>query len=111
MATEQNFTIRKGRTGNVVVTVSDITNWTGLLAKLYIYDEIEQSSVVLTLTGTIDAPNNKVTFPYTHTDTDDLEGGKSYYYDVTIYNATNTYVKDSNYGLIYVAPVAQVSPN
>ena len=110
MATESNFSIRRGRTGTITVTVTGVSDWNNMIAKLYAYSDQESSSVDMVLTGTCDGPNNKITFNYSHSDTKVLMKS-SYYYDITIYKADYSYVKDVNYGLIYIEPVAKRNPS
>ena len=109
MAVEQNFTIRRGRTSTIVVTVTGISTWTGLVAKLFASENFEDSSPTLVLTGTVDAVLNTVTFALTNAATKDITVTQLYY-EITIYKADKSYLKDSNYGLIYIAPVVKEDP-
>jgi len=109
MATEQNFSIRKGRTCSITVNVTDVSDYTGLVAKLFAsYDD---SEVVLVLTGTIDPPTNTIAFATTAADTETLEPQSSLRYEVSLYKSDGSYVKDTNYGLINIGPVVKEHPN
>ena len=109
MATEQNFTVRKGRTSEVVVTVLDVDDWTGLDTKLYAYSSMEESSVEFTVDGVVAQSANEITFNITHDMLKDLDVS-SLYYEVVVYRSDKTYIKDTNYGLIYIAPVGLTNP-
>jgi hypothetical protein len=109
MATHQDFSIRKGRTGTIVVTITGITIWTDLLAKLIANEEMDASAPDIELIGTIDPVLNTATFSYTKDDTKNITAS-SLYYQVTIYKADGSYIKDSNYGLLNIAPVVKIDP-
>jgi hypothetical protein len=109
MATEQHFSIRKGRTCSITVNVTDVSDYTGLVAKLFAsYDD---SEVELVLDGTIDPVANTITFATTAADTASLEAQSSLRYEVSLYKADGSYVKDTNYGLINIGPVVNEHPN
>jgi hypothetical protein len=108
MATEQNFSIEKGRTGNIVVTVTGVSSWTGINAKLFATD-VKGNPILMTLIGTIDAPNNKITFPYLYADTANITQD-NLYYEVVIYKTDKTYVKTTDYGLINLETGVKLDP-
>jgi len=109
MATEQNFSIRKGRTSEIEVYVPDVDDWTGLAAKLYAYSSLEESSIVFAVDGVIAESSNTITFEITHDDTKEVEE-TSLHYEIVVYAIDKSYIKDTNYGLIYIAPVGMIDP-
>jgi hypothetical protein len=105
---QQNFSISKGRTGTFTVPVTGVASWTALFAKLFATDAIGNSALV-TLTGAIDGPNNKIVFNYLNSDTVNLTQS-SLYYEIVIYKADKSYMKACTYGLLNIAPVVKVDP-
>jgi hypothetical protein len=108
MATEQNIVITKGSTGTIVVTVTGVSSWTGLLAKLFASD-VRGNAPVITLTGVIDGANNKITFTYAYSDTASLTKSPLHY-DVIIYKTDKSYIKTTNYGLLGLATPVKLDP-
>jgi hypothetical protein len=110
MATQTNFSIRKGRTCTIVVTITGITIWTDLIAKLVAAYDMESSVLDIELTGYIDPVAGTATFNFTPESTEELEAQTSLRYEVTIYKTDGSYVKDSNYGLLNIAPAVKIDP-
>jgi len=108
MATNTNFTIRKGRTGTIILTVTGVSSWTDLKAKL-IASKTNGGIINISLTGVIDAENNIITFTYTHDTTKGL-AVYNYYYEIVLYKEDKTYLKSINYGLIYIEDVVKIDP-
>lgn len=104
----QNIKIARARTGDIIVTVSDITNWTGLLAALYIATDTD-STVLISLTGTIDTVANTITFSYVKEETALLTANR-YLYEVVLYDQTLTIVKTTTRGVVIVEPILQLTP-
>lgn len=110
MATEQNFSIRKGRTCTITVDIVGVSVWTDIVAKLFADYDIEASDPILQVTGTIDPVLNKATFTIVSDDTNELDAQTSLRYEVVLYKTDGSYVKDSNYGLLNIAPAVKIDP-
>lgn len=110
MATELNFTIRKGRTCAIQIPVTGISNWTGITAKLFAHTDMDASIADIVITGTIDQPTNTITFTFIHDDTKDIDALSFLYYDVTLYKSDKSYLKDSTTGLIAIEPAVKIDP-
>lgn len=108
MAEIENLRIEQGRSGSVVVTITGVTDWTGIVAKLFAAASYG-SSPVMTLTGSINDQTDVVTFDYSHSDTKELSL-KRYYYEVVLYKADKSEVKTSTIGILTVDPVIVVDP-
>jgi hypothetical protein len=108
MAKLQNFSIDKGRTGTIVVTVTGVSIWTGLIAKLFATDA-KGGAILMTLTGTIDEGQNKISLSYTHNDTKDITL-LGLYYEIVIYKEDRSYIKSTNYGMLNILPVVKTDP-
>jgi hypothetical protein len=108
MATHQDFSVSRGRTGTIIVTVTGVSSWVGLVAKLFATDAIGNAPLI-TITGTIDGAQNKITFSYVATDTDEIEQS-SLYYEIVLYNVGRSYVKTTDYGLLNIAEVIKIDP-
>jgi len=108
MATQQNFSIRKGRSGTITVSVTGVSDWTDIEAVLVAALRSEDT-LAMELTGSIDEANNVITFDYTFDDTDNLQASK-YQYEVILYKSNKSYVKTVLYGVMTVVGVVKVDP-
>lgn len=108
MATQQNFAIRKGRTETITVTVTGVDDWTGILAKLVAVSTIGNTPDI-TLTGVVEDSSDEVVFTFLHDTTDDLTSTK-YYYEIILYKADKSYIKDTNYGIITITETVVNDP-
>ena len=111
MATEQHFSVRKGRTCTITVDVVGVSNWTGITSKLFAAYDMGESTPEIVLVGTIDTGQNKISFDFLKDTTEDLEVQTSLRYEVAIFKADGSYIKDTNYGLINIGPVVKDHPN
>jgi hypothetical protein len=111
MATEQNFSIRKGRTCTVTVTITGVSVWTDLVARLFADYDLEVSAPLIVLTGTINQGNSTASFDFTNQTTLELVAQSSLRYEVGLYKSDGSYIKDTNYGLIHIGPVVKEHPN
>lgn len=111
MATEQHFSIRKGRTCTVVVTITGVSDYTGLVAKLFADVDMGVSAPQIVLTGTIAPAQNTASFDFADDTTAPLEAQSSLRYEVSLFKADGSYIKDTNYGLINIGPVVNEHPN
>lgn len=96
MATIENIVITKGRTVAISVTVTGITDWTGLSAKLYAA-KTYGGTLVLDLTGVITAVDDKIDFSYTHDDTKNITSDR-YYYEIVVLKEDLTVVTNVTIG-------------
>ena len=110
MATELNFSIKKGRTCTIQVPITGITIWTGIIAKLFASKEMEQSASDIIIVGTIDTPSNTASFSFAGTDTENLDIQTSLYYDVDLYKADGSYIKTCTKGLLHIAASVKIDP-
>ena len=67
--------LTQNRTETIVVTVSGLSDWTNVIAKLTFARQDKDKTVILTETGTIDNVNNIVTFDLSFTDTELFDVG------------------------------------
>ena len=111
MATTQNFSIRKGRTCTIVTDVVGVSNWTGISAKLFADYDMDASLPDIVLAGTIDQAQNKISFDFTKDTTKNLEAQSSLYYEIGIYKADGSYIKDTTIGLLHIAAAVKEHPN
>lgn len=100
--------MQRSRTGEIEVTVFDVSDWTGLSAALYVAKDSDET-VVFVLEGTIDEETNKITFSYKTTDTVLLVENR-YLYEVVLYNDARTVVQTTTSGVVFVEPILQVTP-
>ncbi len=61
------------------------------------------------VTGTINDAEDTIIFNYDYDDTKDITTS-SLYYTVTVYKADRSEIKDTNFGLLYIAPAVDVDP-
>lgn len=97
-----NIEIGKNRTGEIKVTVTGITDWTGLSSK-FIASVDYGSEPLITLEGVINEPSNEITFTYLVATTADLTVSRLKY-EVVIYNAAKTLAKTATNGILTIAP-------
>lgn len=108
MATEQNFSITKGRTGTIIATITGVASWTGINARLVASRDYEGTPAI-DLDGEIDEVNNQITFTYTFSDTKDLDY-TSYVYEIIIYKDDKSYIKRALYGTISINRSVVIDP-
>jgi len=108
MATKQDIEIIKGRTGTIIDTVTGVASWDGVSAKMFIAREYE-GTPILTLDGTIDEGNNKISFSYVADDTEELPAA-SYYYEIVIFKADRSYIKTVTTGILSLIKPVKVDP-
>ena len=109
MASNVDISVRKGRTGAIVVTVTGVDSWTDLLSKLIASKPLGKTTPDIELEGTIDTDANTITFDHLHATTSDLKIG-GYQYQTTIYKADKTYLKEVTYGILEIKEVPRVDP-
>jgi len=109
MATRGDISIEKGRTGTIEVTVTGVDDWAGKLAKLFASTTYGDATPDIELTGTIDTATGIVTFDIIFTDTSTLTE-KRYYYEVVIYEADKSYVRNTNYGNLNLLETIKTDP-
>lgn len=109
MATIENISIEKARTIDLVITVTGIDDWTGLLSKLYVSSTFETTSPIISKVGNIDTENNQITFSLEYSDTSILDA-KAYIYEVVVYNASKQFVRNTNKGQIEIIDVIKKDP-
>lgn len=102
------YRIKKGRTYNLIVVVSGIGDWTGLLSKLYMRDAAS-GDPDLTLVGSINDDNNTITYPITAANSSSLALGV-YNFEIVIYNADKSIVYAPIEGLIIVNDTLKEDP-
>lgn len=109
MATNKNFELRQGRTGNILATITGISDWTDILARMFITKGLNPPSEKLELVGVVDVSANKITFPYTFDNTDALKAD-TYAYEIILYKADKTYVKTALYGTLKMIKSQTIDP-
>jgi hypothetical protein len=108
MATPINFSIRKGRTETITVTVENVTIWTGLVAKLFA--SLNKGDIpAIQLSGAINEIENELSFSFLSSSTKNLLAS-SLYYEIVLYKQDGSYVKDCNYGILSIEPVVVADP-
>jgi hypothetical protein len=110
MAVIKNFKIEKARVGTIRVTVSGVTDWTGLSAKLIAGNNYEETDPEISLSGSINPATNIITFFLDFEDTDSLIVDDALYYEVVIYNSDKSVLANCTMGTITVNPVVKIDP-
>jgi hypothetical protein len=110
MAIIKNFKIEKARVGTIRVTVSGITDWTGLVSKLFAGNNFEETDPEMALDGSIDPAADTITFFLDFEDTDALIVDDVLNYEVVIYNADKSVLANCTMGSITVNPVVKIDP-
>lgn len=97
---DNSFVIEKGRTGQIKVLVTGVTDWIGMKAK---FAAIKKGSLTaeLVLVGDIDTVNDWVVFDYTHTDTVDMPIG-TYNFEAILYIDNKSFIKNTVTGTLTV---------
>ena len=108
-AERQDFTIEKGRTEIVLVTVEGVTDWTDILAKLQASYVIGTVPPDIVLGGTVYPEDNQVSFAFSFLSTNALTQS-NLHYEVVLYKADKTFVRNSTYGDIRVKGVVRIDP-
>jgi hypothetical protein len=108
MATQANETIRKGRNYSITVSVSGVSDWTDKSAVMNIATSYD-SDPALSIVGSIDTANDKITYLLTPSQTGSLSI-RTYYFESTVYEGDRSYVKDTTYGTITVVNVIDTNP-
>jgi hypothetical protein len=111
MATEQHFSIRKGRTCSLTIDITGVTIWTDIVAKLFADYDLDTSAPEIILTGTIDTGNSQATFTFDKDTTKNIEAQRSLRYEASLYKVDGSYIKDVSYGLLNIAPTVKEHPN
>ena len=105
MATHEDISIDRGRTGTIEVTVTGITNWAAMNARLFAGTTVDGTPLI-TLTGTIDSSFDIVSFTYTPATTADITD-KFLYYEVAFYNDADTFIENAAYGIMHLHNVVK----
>lgn len=108
MATLQNFSITKGRTHTLIVTVTGVTSWTDLKAKLVAAKEPEGTAVIEEA-GEIDSENETLTFTLSFDDVKRLSS-PAYKYEVILYKDDKSFVKTVTYGTMRIEASIVLDP-
>lgn len=104
----QNINMQRSRTGNIIVTVTNIDSWAGLTAKLYVGAGYKEPPI-FELDGSIDTVANTIAFHYTIDDSE-LLIKSSYVYEVVLFNADLSFSQTTTQGVVTVTKIIKVAP-
>lgn len=98
-----DIVMQRARTGDIEVTVSNVENWDGLLAKLYVAEDYSEPEV-FGLNGVIDTNLGVITFSYTINDSQLLTSNR-YVFEVVLYNDDKSFAQTTTRGTVIVEPI------
>jgi len=111
MAENENFTIEKARGGTIVVTVTGVTSWTGILAKLVASEGFGVTTPDISLTGIIDPVTNKISFSFTQSHTE-LLTSDLFHFEVILYKSDGSFgPRNCTKGMLTLEEVILENPN
>ena len=99
--------LTQNRTETIVVTVSGLSDWTNVIAKLTFARQDKDKTVILTEIGTID--NNIVTFDLSFTDAELLPVG-AMWYEFNLFKMDKSLMKTPLTGIVSILPVIVEDP-
>lgn len=108
MAKIVNIEIERYRTQTILVDVTGISDWTDINAKFVLKDSVDDTEK-LVLDGTVDGPNNAVTFDVLYDSLDTCEKNV-YDYEVVLYKDDKTFVENCTKGECKILGVLRQDP-
>jgi hypothetical protein len=108
MATRETITIEKGRTGNIILGVSDLPDSEELIAKFFATSVVGGTPEIV-ITGVISSDLEEIDFAYNHNTTKNLTV-KRLYYEVVVYLEDKSFIKNISSGLLHIAKTVKTDP-
>jgi hypothetical protein len=108
MGTNTDISIERGRTGTIVLSVVDLPDSEELIAKLYAVGVMGNAPQIV-LEGVIKIDLGTITFDYKMADTKNITI-RSLYYEVVVYLADKSFVKNVTSGLMYIIDTVKIDP-
>lgn len=100
--------VPRGRTGQVIFSVIGMTDWTDIIAKMYVTNRTD-GTVIYTLTGSTIPETNKAVFPYNFSDSSTMASG-TYSFEAVLYRADKSFVKTIDSGIFIVKSSQKTDP-
>lgn len=104
-----DITIKRGRTGEIIVNVTGIPDWRDLAAKFYATDKYGNTPMIEIL-GEITPESNSIKFIIGSLQTASLLASQLLY-EVVVYSDDSAFVKTVKSGTLAIEEVIKVNPN